>query len=108
MPWSMSAMDPESVNEMKEEAEGMDQEWKTKVEKRLAFMKEMSRGQKGKEDDKAKKVDVDRMVQETAGLKEPERMLKARVEAAEEELSRKRVENSETKAWAGVQRSRRV
>ena len=74
---------------MKEEAEGMDTEWKTELEKRLAFMKEMSRGQKGKEDEKAKKVDVDRMVQETAGLKEPERMLKARVEAAEEELSRK-------------------
>ena len=54
----------------------------TKLEKRLAFMKE--------EDDKAKKVDVDRMVQETAGLKQRERMLKARVEAAEEELSRKR------------------
>ena len=51
-------------------------------------MKEKSKGQKGEENDKAKKVDIDRVVQETARLKEPERMLKVRDEAGEE-LSRK-------------------
>ena len=61
----------------------------------------MSEGQQGTEDDKAKKVDFDRMVQETARLKEPERLLKARVEA-EQELSRKRVEISEIRARTDV------
>ena len=65
-------------------------------------MKEMSKGQKGTEDDKAKKADIDRMVQETARLKEPERLLKARVEAAEEELSMKRVEIRKIRARTDV------
>ena len=44
---------------------------------------QMRQGQKGKDVEKAGNVDIDRMVQETARLKEPERMLKARIEAAE-------------------------
>ena len=40
-------------------------------------MKEMSKGQRGKEVDKAEKVDNDRIIQELARLKELERMLKA-------------------------------
>ena len=50
------------------------------------------------------------MVQETARLKEPARMLKAQIEAAEQELSRKRVEISENRARtyvSGPQRSKR-
>ena len=42
-------------------------------------MKAMSEGQKGKEDDKAKKVDIARIGQETARFKEPEMMLKTKV-----------------------------
>ena len=48
-----------------------------KIEETLTLMKEMSKGKKGKEDDKAKKVYIDRKVQKTARLKEPERMLKS-------------------------------
>ena len=54
--------DPQSENEIEEETEGKDQAWKIKIEEIPYFMKEMSKGQKGKEDDRAK----DKMVQEIA------------------------------------------
>ena len=69
----------------------------------------MGEGQKGKEDDKAKKVDLDRFGLETARLNELEMMLKTRVQAAEE-LSRKRCEISEMRVRtddSGPQRKRR-
>ena len=44
--------DPESENEMKEEAEGNDQEWRNKTEGILIIMN-ASEGHKGEEDDKS-------------------------------------------------------
>ena len=72
------------------------------IEEILTLTKEMSEGQKRKEVDKAEKVDFDRVVDETVWLNEPERILKARIEAAEEELSWKRVEISEVRARSDV------
>ena len=78
--------------ETKKEDESKAQVWKNKIEGILALMKEMSKGQKREEDDK---VDIDRIAQESARHKEPER-----IQAAEAELFRKRAEINEIRARA--------
>ena len=45
---------------MKEEGDGKDQGWKNDIEEILACMKEISKCQKEKEDDKTKDVDDDK------------------------------------------------
>ena len=89
--------DLESENEADKEVDGKDQEWKVKFEEILTLMKEMSRGQKGKEETEASKGECHRMVQEVSHLNEPEKMLKDYAEAATEELSRKKIEFSEVR-----------
>ena len=41
--YAVNDRDPESENEMKEEAEGKDQEWNNKTEEILTLVKEMSK-----------------------------------------------------------------
>ena len=69
--------DLESENETKKGDEGKEQVLKNKVEEILTLVKEMSKGAKINEDDKGEQVDIDRILQENAGLKEPEKILKA-------------------------------
>ena len=80
--------DLESENGTNEEVEEKDQEWKNKFEEIHTLMKEMSEGQKGKEDCKAKSGDFGRMDREVAHSNEPEKMLKEYAEVQAEELER--------------------
>ena len=90
--------DPESENETNEQVEEKDQEWKIKFEEILTLVNEMSRGQKEKEEEaKASTGDFHRMVQEACHPIDLEKVLKNYIEAATEELSRKKIEFSEAR-----------
>ena len=68
--------DVESESEANEEVEAKHQGLKIKIEEMLALMKEMHRGQKEKEEVKARKDDEHSGAHEVAHPNEPERMLK--------------------------------
>ena len=65
-------------------------------------MKEMNRGQKEKEEVKARKGDEHSEVHEVSHSSEPERMLKECTEAATEELSKKQAELDEVEEKSGM------
>ena len=90
--------DPESENETNEQVEEKDHEWKIKFEEILTVVNEMSRAQQEKEEEaKASTGDCHRMVQEACHPNDLEKMLKNYIEAATEELSRKKMEFSEVR-----------
>ena len=70
---------------------------KIKIEEIFTFMEEMNRGQKEKEELKARKGDEHSKVHEISHPSEPERIQKDCTKAATEEHSRRKMELDEVK-----------